>query len=397
MTNIVRIKRRVSGGAGAPSSLKTGELAWNMVDNIVYGGFGDDGSGGATSIKLIGGTGITRDQFAAPAANTSWNSKKITNLADPTSAQDAMTKAYADANYASAYSGGTGITITGSSIAIDTSVVARISVTRLDQLAAPTSDVAWNAHKITGLADPTGAQDAATKNYVDSKAQGLSPKMAVQWATTAALAANTYANGTSGVGATLTGNSNGALSVDGNSPAVNDRVLVMNEGTASHNGIYVVTTAGDGSHAYVLTRDTDADTSAKLLGAYTFVEGGTTNAASGFTLASTSAITLGTTAINFTQFSGAGEITAGTSLTKSGNTLSINTSWVGQTAITTLGTISTGTWQGTIIGMAYGGAGADMTAIANGSLLKKTAGGFAAAVLDTDYSGPSSTIDGGTF
>ncbi len=58
MANTVRIKRRVSGAPGAPAALKTGELAWNMADNTLYGGYGDDGSGNSTSVKPLGGEGV---------------------------------------------------------------------------------------------------------------------------------------------------------------------------------------------------------------------------------------------------------------------------------------------------------------------------------------------------
>jgi hypothetical protein len=100
----------------------------------------------------------------------------------------------------------------------------------------------------------------AVNPLVTSAIAALSWKQPVRAKTTAALAANTYANGSSGVGATLTGNSNGALAAqDGVTLVATERLLVANEATGSHNGIYVVTQVGDGSHPYILTRATDAD------------------------------------------------------------------------------------------------------------------------------------------
>lgn len=129
---------------------------------------------------------------------------------------------------------------------------------------------------------------------------------AVAAATTAALPANTYANGTSGVGATLTGNSNGSLSTqDGIALTVSQRLLVMNEATPAHNGIYSLTTVGSGSAPYVLTRAADADTAALLGGMGVFVTGGTVNV--GLTFAqqlAAGSITVGTTSLNFVQIGG---------------------------------------------------------------------------------------------
>lgn len=179
---------------------------------------------------------------------------------------------------------------------------------------------------LTGLAAPSGSSDAATKAYVDATAQGLSPKQAVRAGTTAALPACTYANGSSGVGATLTGNANGALSaIDGVTLVANDRVLVMSQATATQNGIYSVTQVGDASHPFILTRSLDFDSPATIAeGDYFFVSEGTTNTNSGWVLSPTgAAVTVGTTSLTFTQFSGAGEILAGTGLTKTGNTLSL--------------------------------------------------------------------------
>ena len=181
-----------------------------------------------------------------------------------------------------------------------------------------TGAVSVSSKKIINLATPTLDTDAATKAYVDSVAQGLDPKASVVYATAAALPAYTYNNGTSGVGATITGNAVGALSIDGSAVSANERVLIKNETStnAPYNGIYVVTTAGSGGAAYVLTRTADFDSaspSGEIPGAFVFVEYGTTNADTGWVCTTNAPVTVGTTDIVFVQFSGAGSYTANTS------------------------------------------------------------------------------------
>lgn len=166
---------------------------------------------------------------------------------------------------------------------------------------------------------------AAAEAYADSVAQGLSPKTSAIVATAAALPANTYANGASGVGATLTGLVTGTLTVDGHVVALNERVLVKDEVAGANNGVYKCTVAGAVGVLYVLTRAVDMDVAAEFDGAFVFIETGTANGGSGWVCTNSAAFVVGTTAASFTQFSGAGEITAGTGLAKSGNTLSINT------------------------------------------------------------------------
>ena len=231
---------------------------------------------------------------------------------------------------------------------------------------------------------PSAAGDAATKGYVDSVCQGLDCKFSVRVATTANI--------------TLSG----TQTIDGVAVIAGDRVLVKNQSTGSQNGIYVVA-------AGAWSRAADADTSAEVTsGLFTFVSEGTVNASSGWVLTTPDPITLGTTSLTFTQFSGAGQIVDGAGLSKSGNTLSVNvddtsieinsdalrvkSTWVGQTSLTTLGTITTGVWQGTAIAVAYGGTGVS-TAAANLVFAGPTSGGSAAPAFRVLVAGDIPNLD----
>lgn len=179
---------------------------------------------------------------------------------------------------------------------------------------------------INNMATPVSGTDSATKAYVDNLINGLTWKASCDEATTAALPANTYNNGSSGVGATITEIGLGALSIDGTSPAIADRVLVKNEGTASHNGIYVVTIAGSGAAAFVLTRSADFNQSSEITqGDTTFIENGTVNSTTSWSLTTADPVTIGTDSLNFVQVSGPGSIIAGTGISISGSTVSLVT------------------------------------------------------------------------
>jgi hypothetical protein len=187
---------------------------------------------------------------------------------------------------------------------------------------------------ITNLADPINLQDAATKYYVDTVATGLDPKESVVYATAAALGVPyTYNNGASGVGATLTANLPGALTIDGNSVQAGQRVLIKNETgafvsntvpSAAFNGIYDVAVAGNVSTAWSLTRSADFNQSTEMVSSFTFVETGTTNADTGWVCVTNSPITVGFTEIIFTQFSGAGSYLAGNGLSLNGTVFNVN-------------------------------------------------------------------------
>jgi hypothetical protein len=169
---------------------------------------------------------------------------------------------------------------------------------------------------------PVSNTDIVNKQYADAIASGIHFHEAVELATTAALPANTYNNGTSGVGATLTANANGALSVDSTLTVVNNRVLVKNEVTQANNGVYVVTQVGSAGTPYILTRATDFDTAGSGVdqideGDFFLVTGGTANANTAWVQQTPPPIVVGTTAIVFQQFAAPITYTAGTGLNES--------------------------------------------------------------------------------
>jgi hypothetical protein len=188
------------------------------------------------------------------------------------------------------------------------------------------------ANRITNIADPTAAQDAASKAYVDAVKTGLDIKDSCDVATTADDTGLTYANGTAGVGATLTNDGNEVYAVDGVNLTLNMRVLVKDQSPATENGIYYVSTAGAGGATLILTRALDANQPAELPGgSFTFVEQGTTQAENGYVFTHNGEPTFGSgnTDLTVAQFSGAGQVIAGAGLTKSGNTIDV----VGSTTI----------------------------------------------------------------
>lgn len=233
---------------------------------------------------------------------------------------------------------------------------------RLDQIAAPTAPVSANGQRLTNVGAPTAGTDATNKDYVDAARAGISWKDSVRVVT------QTNVNLAS-PGATL----------DGVTMSTGDRFLAAGQTTASQNGIYVWNGA-----ASAATRATDADTSSEVPpGTQVFVNEGTA-ADSSWALITNAPITLGTTNLTFTQTSGTGQINPGAGLTKSGNTLDVGgtanritvnadtvdiaATYAGQTSITTLGTVATGTWNATAIAVNKGGTGATDAATARANL-----------------------------
>lgn len=448
---VLRLKRRAAGGAaGAPAALATTEPAYNEVDDILYLGFGDAGSGVASSIRAVAGAGafvgLTGIQTIA-GAKTYSTTPVVGTLATADSSTSAAStafvknQAYLIANQAITVSGdvtGSGATAITATLAasgvtagtytkitvdakgratvgaliaaadVPTLTAAKISdfdtqvrLSRMEQLAVPLASVSMNSQKIINLATPTAAGDAANKGYVDAVAIGVDSKESVRLATTANIAVGT---------GTL-------LTIDGVVTVAGDRVLVKNQTAGAENGIYI---AGTGAWA----RSADASTSAQVTaGMYAFVSEGTVSGDIGYILITNDAIVLGTTALLFTAFSGAGQIVAGAGLTLTGTTIDvvgtanritanadsidIAATYVGQSSITTVGTVTAGVWSATAIGAAAGGTGlatyavGDLITAAGATTLARLAMGAAGAFLAVNAGGTAlaytTTFDGGTF
>lgn len=424
MANTIQIKR--SASTATPPALAQGELAWSESSDTLF--IGESGPvvtaiGGPGSFAKINSPTFTGNPAISTAVNNSANDTTIAttafvknqayitgnqNITVTGDATGSGMTAIALTLAASGVGAGTypkvtvntkGLVTAGAALLaadIPTLTAAKISdfdtnvrLSRLDQMAVPTSAVSANNQRITSVATPSVGTDAANKDYVDAARMGMDVKESVRAATTGAI--------------TLSA----PQTVDGVAVIAGDRVLVKDQAGGITNGIYVVA-------AGAWTRATDANTSAEVTaGMFTFVEEGTANADSGWILSTNQAIILDTTPLAFSQFSGAGQITAGNGLTKTGNTLDvvgttnritvaadsidIASTYVGQATITTLGTIATGVWNGTLIPLQYGGTGAALNGAADGAIFKKSGTALIAAVVGTDYLSNASTIDGGSF
>jgi Repeat of unknown function (DUF5907) len=271
----------------APSSPVTGQLYYNTGDNTLY--WWD----GTQWVSARGGAASTPDA----TTSTKGVIQLAGDLAGTATSPQIAAGVITDAEVAAANKDGA--VGTASMRTLGSGAAQAMPGNRtLDAITAPTAPVNFNTQRLTSVGPPSASTDGANKQYVDDTAQGLDAKASVK----AASVGNLTLSGTQ--------------TVDGIALIANDRVLVKDQSTPSANGIYIV-------QAGAWTRATDMDAWTEVPGAYTWVEQGTVNADSGWVATADQGGTLGSTSITWTQFSGAGSITAGAGLTKTGSTLDV--------------------------------------------------------------------------
>jgi hypothetical protein len=324
-----------NGGTGATTLGTNGVLYGNGTSAVAVT------AAGTTGQVLLGNTGAAPSWGAISSSAVASFSAGTTGFTPSTATTGAITLAgtLAVAN------GGTGATVAATA-RTNLSAAASGANTDITSIALTTGTISTA---------PSGGTDIVNKTYADSIASGINFHQSVRLATVAALPANTYNNGTGGVGATLTANANGALSVDGVVVAVGNRILVKDEVAQANNGVYVVTDTGSsggpgpgpgGSNPYILTRATDFDSAGTGVdqidaGDFFLVTAGSTLANTSWVQQTPLPITVGTTGIVFLQFGAPITYSAGTGLSLAGTVFSLTAPVavsLGGTGISSVGT-----------------------------------------------------------
>lgn len=457
MANEIRLKRRAStGSVGAPSSLKNAEPAFNEADKVLYLGFGDDGSGGATSVISIGGegafatlgttqtisgdktyTGVLDFQGDVTAvtqvagnsttkiATTAFVGGEISNLSQTISVSGDTGTGSADLkNDTVVIAGGTGLssvwndTAKSITLELDDTAVTATSYGAADKVGTFTVDAQG---RITAASDTdidithdqvsdfdTGVQSNTLNSLTNPDGNvALNSFRIIDLANPVSDsdAANkryvdNVATGLDVKSSVRAATTQSILSLNGNPGAQDgvtladgDRLLVKDQSNASENGIYIY----DSTPGNAWVRADDFDSSDNVTGgAFVFVEEGTTQGDNGYVVTSDGTINVGTDDINFEQFSGAGQIIAGAGIAKNGNELSVDIKAGGGIIFsnTQLKVNLSASQMAGFLKVSDGGTGVETL---TGLVKADGTNPFAAAVDGTDYLSPNAEIDGGTF
>jgi hypothetical protein len=357
-------------------------------------------SGNGSALSAITGANVTGEVSFAATANAVAGANVSGQVGNALVAGTVYTAAQPNITSVGTL---TSVSVTGNVAAGNLTTTGVLSVTGTG-VSSIAGNLDMTSNNIINLAAPVNSTDAATKQYVDDVAQGLHTHDSCNAATTGTLATIsggtvTYNNGSSGVGATLT-TTGSYTTIDGVTLSNGMRILVKNEANAAHNGIY------DRTSSTVLTRSTDFDTPTEMAGGdFTFVTAGTLYDNTGWVMTDP-VTTVGTTDVNWVQFSGAGTYTAGTGLTLTGSQFSVNAS---QTQITSVGTLTGLGVNGTITAVditantgVFTGNGSGLTAlnasnISTGTLAQARLANASLTVNGTSISlGGSGTITSNT-
>lgn len=349
----------ISGNAGTATALQNARTIGTVTGDATSAGSSFDGTGNNTNALTLATVNANVGTFgsATQSVSVTVNGKGLVTAISNVTVTPAV---------GSITGLGTGVATflaTPSSANLASAVTDETGSGALVFATSPTLTTAvLGSSTATTQAPGDNSTKLATTAYVAAALLGQDFKEAAKYASTAALPSIVYANGSSGVGATLTGVALAAISLDGASPGIGDRVLIKNQVSTFQNGIYVVTQTGSGIAVFILTRSTDFNQSFEIdTGDTVFVTAGSTQATTTWAYNGIDQPVMGTDAITFAQTAGQGSFTAGNGISITGVSIAIDTSVTVDK--TTVQTLSNKTFVAPALGTPASGVATNLTGL----------------------------------